>query len=188
MIIDKTFSKTELVEIINELDLKIVHSHANNKRELQDKIIEYINNKKMDMDPNNIYNIKTRDGLIFFLTNKNPKKILSIKEKNNVMNIAKNIINYTKQGYQIEASKYETFQDLIDDMHFIKQFGEIPSVRRACRLMNKDDNIGVDKFIPLISPQLKKILDDKKLMKQKYSPKIVIKRSTPTDPIILTFD
>ena len=104
------------------------------------------------------------------------------------MNIAKNIINYTKQGYQIEASKYETFKDLIDDMHFIKQFGEIPSVRRACRLMNKDDNIGVDKFIPLISPQLKKILDDKKLMKQKYSPMIIIKRSTPEQPILVTFD
>ena len=74
MIIHKSHSKTELVEVINELDLKIVHSHANNKRELQDKIIEYIKNKKMDMDPNNLYNIKNRDGLIFFLTNKNPKK------------------------------------------------------------------------------------------------------------------
>ena len=66
MIIDKSFSKSELVEIINELNLRITHSHQDNKRELQFKIIEHVKKKHIKIDDNNMFNIKTRDGLIFF--------------------------------------------------------------------------------------------------------------------------
>ena len=187
MIIDKSFSKSELVEIINELNLRIVHSHADNKKQLQDKIIEHVKKKNIKIDADNMFNIKTRDGLIFFLTNKNPKKTLNVKEKQQVMNIAKNVINYCKRGHCLEFSTYDSFTDLCDDVDFIKQFGDIPSCRRACRLMNKDENVRGDRFIPLVSPQVQRQLDEKKIMKSEYSP-IIIKRATPEDPIILYFD
>lgn len=188
MIIDKSFSKSELVEIINELNLRITHSHADNKKELQDKIIEHVKKKNIKIDDDNMFNIKTRDGLIFFLTNKNPKKTLNIKEKQQVMNIAKNVINYCKRGYCIEFSTYDNFKDLCDDVDFIKQFGDIPSCRRACKLMNKDDKVRADRFLPLISPQVQRQLNEKKILKQKYSPYIIIRHSTPDNRIIITFD
>ena len=188
MIIDKSFSKGELVEVINELNLRIVHSHADNKKQLQDKIVEYLKNKNIKIDEDNIFNIKTRDGLIFFLTNKNPKKTLNIKEKQDVMRIAKNIINYCKRGHCLEFSTYNNFKDLIDDCDYIKQFGDIPSCRRACRLMNQDENVRPDRFIALVSPQVQRQLDEKKILKLKYSPHIIIRRATPENPIVVTFD
>ena len=188
MIIDKSFSKSELVEIINELNLRITHSHADNKKELQDKIVEHVKKKNIKIDNDNIYNIKTRDGLIFFLTSKNPKKTLNIKEKNQVMQIAKNIINYCKRGHCLEFSTYDSFTDLYDDCDFIKMYGDIPSCRRACKLMNKDEKVRGDRFIPLISPQVQRELDEKKQLKLKYSPYIIIRRSTPENPIVVRFE
>lgn len=188
MIIDKSFSKTELIEIITELDLRVINSHRDNKKELQKKLIEFIENEEYEIDLNNSFNIKTKESLIYFLTNKNPKKTLSIKEKNNVMEISKNIINYCKCGHILELSKYDSFKDLCDDLDFVKQFGDIPSVRRACRLMNLDNNIYTNKFTPLVSPHIQKIIDDKKIMKSKHAPFITIKYSTLEDPIIVRFD
>jgi len=188
MIIDKSFSKGELVELINDLNLRITHSHADNKKQLQDKIVEHLKKKNIKIDEDNLFNIKTRDGLIFFLTNKNPKKTLNIKEKQDVMRIAKNIINYCKRGHCLQFSTYDRFKDLCDDVDYIKQFGDIPSCRRACRLMNQDENVNPNRFIPLLSPQVQRHLDEKKILKQKYTPHIIIRHATPDNPIIVSFE
>ena len=50
-------------------------------------------------------------------------------------------------------------------MHYIKQFGDIPSVRRCCKLLNK--NIKKENhYIPVISPQVQKHLNDKLTIKK----------------------
>ncbi len=188
MRIDKTFSKTELIDIIRDLGLDIIYSHSDNKTKIQNKIVEYIRHNKSDITKTNIHNIVNTESLIIFLTNKNPKKVLSIKEKNNVMHIAKTIISYCKNGYFIETSPYKSFKDVCDDMDYIKQFGDIPSCRRACKLMNLDDKVGVQKFMPLVSPQTEQNLIAKKKLRQVYLPFITIKHSTPEDPIIVSFD
>jgi len=126
--------------------------------------------------------------LITFLESKNPKKTLTIKEKNNVMLICKYIISYCKNNYDLSYTKYQKYQDLIDDMDYIKQFGDIPSVRRCCRLMNEDVKACGRKFIPLISPQVQKELDDKKSVKGNTLYIMTIKRATKENPIIVSFD
>ena len=186
MIIHKSHSKTDLIDLINHLNLKVVFSHQDNKKDIQSKLIECLKNP-LDIKKN-FYNIETKDGLIQFLQNKNSKKVLSIKEKNSVMMLCKHIIQYCKNNYDLEFTKYETINELQDDMDFIKQFGDIPSVRRCCRLMNEDPKFGGIKFIPFISPQVKKDLDDKKITKTHNYYKLTIRRSTPEDPIILYFD
>ena len=53
----------------------------------------------MDLDfkiKENYFKIETKDQLIVYLEKQNPKKLLTTKEKNDVMNIAKFIINYCK--------------------------------------------------------------------------------------------
>ena len=187
MIIHKSFSKLELTEIIEDLSLSITFTRNDSKLILQEKLINYIKNNKIDII-SNYYKIKNQEELILFLTNSNPKKTLSIKQKNDVMLIARNIINYTKVNYQIENSTYNNLKDLIDDLDYIKQFGDIPSVRRACRLMNLDNNFMANRFIPLISEKEKLKLDKKKLLKEKYTPYISIRHSTKKSPIILYFD
>ncbi len=74
-------------------------------------------------------------------------------------------------------------------MDLIKQFGDIPSVRRCCRLMNEDIKAGGRKFNPLISPQVQKDLNEKKTLKGNNTMYIMtIKRATKDNPIIVSFD
>jgi len=186
MIIHKSHSKTDLIELINTLNLKVVFSHQDNKRDIQDKLIECIKHK-VDIKEN-VYNINNKDGLIQYLQKPNSKKTLTIKEKNDVMTLCKHIIQYCKTGYYLESTKYETLKDLQDDMDYIKQFGDIPSCRRACKLMNEDLKFQGIKFTPLISPQVQKTLDEKKVSKVKHYKKIKIRKSTPESPIIVRFD
>jgi hypothetical protein len=186
MIIDKSFSKTDLIELINDLNLPIVHSHQDNKLDIQNKFKECMT-KKFDI-PDNFYKIKNKDDLISYLCNKNPKKILTIKEKQNVMIICKKIIQYCKNDFDLTITDYNSQQDLIDDMDFIKQFGDIPSVRRCCKLMNEDPKMGGIKFKPFISAQIQKDLDQKKKTKKVVQFKLTIRYATEEEPIILYFD
>jgi len=186
MLIDKTHSKTDLIDIINELDLPIVHSHQDNKNDLQNKFKKCLKDSLKIQD--NFYNIKSKDDLIFYLESKNPKKVLTIKQKQDVMKICKKIIQYSKSNYDLTMTDYNEQQELIDDLHYIKQFGDIPSVRRCCRLMNEDIKMGGLRFNPLISPQVKKDLEEKKIVKQVKNYKLTIRYATEDDPIILNFD
>ena len=186
MIIHKSHSKTDLIDLINHLNLKVVFSHQDNKKDIQLKLIECL--KDTIIIKKNFYNIETKDGLIQYLINKNSKKVLSIKEKNSVMMLCKHIIQYCKNNYDLEYTKYESINELQDDMDFIKQFGDIPSVRRCCRLMNQDPKFSNYTFKPLISPQIQKELDEKKSIKKNKTLNFKLRFATKENPIIVTFD
>tara|TARA_R100000541_G_scaffold422_5_gene3454 strand:+ start:1317 stop:1880 length:564 start_codon:yes stop_codon:yes gene_type:complete len=187
MIIHKSHSKTELIDLINLLNLPVVFSHQDNKKDIQDKmekmIIKELTIKK------NYFNIENKTELKEYLLNKNPKKILTTKEKNNVMSIAKYILQYAKSNYNLEGSKYSSLKEIEDDIDYIKQFGDIPSVRRCCRLLNLDISFSDKQFKPLISPQVQEELEEKRIQKQVISNyKLKIRYSTPDNPIIIRFD
>jgi hypothetical protein len=183
MIIEKSHSKADLIDLINLLELNIVFSHQDNKKDIQDKLIELLESDILIKK--NYYKIENKDGLVNFLTKKNPKKILSIKEKNHVMQISKNIINYCKGGYNINSCLiYNNIKDISDDLDYIKQFGDIPSVRRACKLIKQCPLLSMNDYNPLISPQVQKRLDEKKRVKNIQYASLKIKRGT----IILKFN
>lgn len=184
--IHKSHSKNDLIDIINHLGLPVVFSHQDNKKNIQDKI--KISMKEDFKIKKNYFNIDDKDQLIVYLEKQNPRKTLTTKEKNDVMSISKFIINYCKSGYDIDCSKYNELQEIIDDMDYIKQFGDIPSVRRCCKLLKDDVKLEGMTFKPYISPQVQKTLDDKKTSKSVSLCNIKIRRSTPEDPIIVYFD
>jgi hypothetical protein len=161
MSIHKSFSKNDMIDIINNLHLSIVFSHADSKATLQNKINKYIDENINNKINNNYYDIYNVRQLKLYLKNKNPKKSLSVKDKQNIMNICKNIINYINCGCIVEVCLcYKNKQEIEDDMLYILQYGDIPSVRRVCRLMNKTRPLK-DHYAPVISPQVKKQLDEK---------------------------
>jgi len=185
--IDKTHSKTDLTELINNLNLDIKFSHQDNKSDIQHKLLVVIKDKKLTVQ-DNFYGIKNRDDLILYLKNPNPKKILSIKQKADVMKICKSIIQYCNNDFNLSCCDYNSQKEIEDDMDYIKQFGDISSVRRCCRLLKDDVKMCGKKFIPLISPQVKKILDEKNKIRKIYPYKLTVKHSTPESPIIVYFD
>ena len=171
MIIHKSHSKLDLLEIINDLDLKIVHSHQDNKKDIQEKLKKFCEKEEdFFFKKQNIYHIKNYYDLKFYLITPNPKKKISIKEKKTVMFIAKNIINYCLHGKVLEWSPYyKDHQHIQDDLDYIKQFGDIPSVRRACHLMNLTLT-PENHYIPLISPQVQAKMIIKKSHKWEMKP------------------
>jgi hypothetical protein len=187
MEIHKTHSKNDIIDIINLLGLPVVFSHQDNKKDLQQKIRDLME-KEFEVKTN-YYNIQNKQDLIKFFKKKNPKKILSIKQKRDVMDICKCIVNYCKNNYRLDLSvKYDTIQDIIDDLDYVKQFGEIPSVRRACRLMNGDPKVNGLRFNPVIPPNIQKVLDDKAQHSKGLFYHVTIRRSTPEEPIIVYFE
>jgi hypothetical protein len=184
--IHKSHSKNDLIDIINDLGLPVVFSHQDNKKNIQDKI--KISMKEDFKIKKNYFNIDDKDQLIVYLEKQNPRKTLTTKEKNDVMSISKFIINYCKSGYDIDCCKYNELQSIIDDMDYIKQFGDIPSVRRCCKLLKDDAKLQGMIFKPYISPQVQRTLDDKKTSKSVSLYKIKIRRATEEDPIIVYFD
>jgi hypothetical protein len=185
--IDKTHSKTDLTDLINNLNLKITFSHQDNKKDIQDKLLLILKNKKLNVEEN-FYGIKNRDHLITYLKNQNPKKMLSIKQKADVMAICKSIIQYCKNDFDLSCCDYNSQKDIEDDMDYVKQFGDISSVRRCCRLLKADVKMCGKKFTPLISPQVQKMLDEKNKIRKIYPYKVTIRHSTPENKIIVYFD
>ena len=167
MIIHKSHSKTDLIDIINFCNLPIIFNHSDNKKSLHKKYQDLFKQENIRIESNH-FRINNLHGLQVYLVKPNPKKQLTIKEKSDVMTIAKSIIYYATHKYDIFISPhYKDTQTILDDMLYIKGFGDIPSVRRACRLMNSDPKFKGQVFNPLISPQVMKSLEDKVLLKKK---------------------
>ena len=61
MNIHKSHSKLDLLEIINDLDLKIVHSHQDNKKDIQQKLKNFCEKEETFIfKKDNIYHIRNR--------------------------------------------------------------------------------------------------------------------------------
>lgn len=170
--IDKSHSKTDLINIISSVGAPIVFSHLCNKKSIQDKLSELFKGNENLIFDDNVYNISSLTELRIYISNPNPKKTISVKEKQTIMLVCKDIIKYCKNKYLIEKSNYKTIRDLEEDMRWISQYGDLPSVRRVCKLMNNNIQRSQE-WDPVISPQVKKILDDKE--KNKTTPSFGIR-------------
>jgi len=163
--IDKSHSKTDLVDLINTINVPIIFSHTHNKKDIQDLLVNLFKEKKDLTFDKNVYNINTIKDLQIYISNPNPKKVLSVKDKSNVMRICREICKFCKNKYIVEKTNYTSLQELHDDMRYIILFGDLPSVRRTCKLMNKNIQ-RVQEWIPIISPQVKKVLEEKEKSKK----------------------
>ena len=185
MNIHKSHSKTDLIDLINYLGLPIVFNHSNNKKELHQKINECLaSSDRGKFLQENHFGIDTMGQLAVYLKKPNPKKTLSIKEKSDVMSICKGLIVYCQGGFDLNLSpQYNDTQGILDDALYVKNFGDIPSVRRACRLLQGDPKFVGQCFNPIISPQVMKTLDEKAALK-KPGPRYSFVRKE----VIITFD
>jgi hypothetical protein len=149
MKIHKTHSKADLISLINTINIPVIHSHAHNKKDIQNILAETFNKDITYED--NVYKIKdSRD--------------LSVKEKATIMSVCRKIKDYCNNGYVICKSNYNNEKEIEDDMLYILQHGDLPSVRRVCRLMNQ--NVCATRtYEPIISPQVKRQLEEQRISK-----------------------
>jgi len=174
MIIHKSWSKNELCKMIDLLGLNIPNPKQYKKIDCAGIMVHHINTldsiePSLHLPFNNVVELK------HCLINPNPNKLLSIKEKNNVIHTCKKIKHFCRNNYDISLSEYNNIDQLYRDADYVKKFGAIPSVRKAIKELNeyphKPREIVVD--IPL---HVKKELEIKAKLKKKNQFKLEVKK------------
>ena len=95
------------------------------------------------------YDIDDIDDLREYLKHPSPKQVLTIKEKDLLIDKAKKIIFFCNVcGYCIGSTTYKTMDEVQEDADIIRQMGDIPTCRRAIKLLNRCSYI--DKKIELV--------------------------------------
>ena len=175
MIIHKTHSKSELVKIIELFYINISNPKQYRKIDLSALLVNQLQQiESLTISYDNPYYFTNIIDLKYYLINVNPKKILTIKERNNVITICKKLKHYCNNNYCVDIADYENIHQITADATYISNFGDIPSVRRTIKLINIDP-LRVIKIQPIISDIVKKELDKKLLYKKKNMSCLVCK-------------
>ena len=86
--IHKSFSKQDLKEIIYDLSIDIPDYDMLNKHELIRKLSLYLDNENdINFLNSELFPNKDLNYLKIYLNNQNPEKLLSVKEKNNILKL-----------------------------------------------------------------------------------------------------
>jgi hypothetical protein len=180
--INKTFSKGDLLEIISTFGIDIPNANNLDKLRLSIMLWSELGNLSEIPEDNEIYMIKNLSELKEYLQKKNPDKILSVKQKQRIMRFCKEIIVYCNNGYNLDCSIFNSYEEIYIPTSDISIHGDIPSVRRAIGLLNKDPNLK-EKITPVISNKMKRQLEKKKNKKIKTYYGLISKHGS----FVLTF-
>ena len=96
---------------------------------------------------------------------------------------AKRLINYARNGYMISFTDYLSIDEIYQDGILVANHCDIPTCRRAINELNKDPKIR-NKIEQKLSPKMKKTLEQKKINKADLKPQMKIVRKY----IELSFD
>ncbi len=177
--INKTFSKGDMIEVIRAYNIDIPNFATMDKATLSMKLWSELCDIETLPPETEIFNISNIEELKQYLMNKNPHKSLSVKNKNKLMRFCKEVIVYCNNGYNVDMSIFHDYVEIEMQMKDIAKYGDIPSVRRAIKLFNKDPKLK-EKIEPIISNRIKKELELKKKHKVKRYYGLVIKDGTFT--------
>ena len=180
----KSHSRRDLVDIIKTFKLPIEDPEDFNKKDLSDKL-HFVLYDVIDaiMSDEHYFGIKDLHDLKEYLIKPNQKKILSVKDKNEIMTTAKLIIQYCKGGYCTDLSYFDNIEIIYSEARRIAQFGDIPSVRRMCQLINQNPHSN-ERIFPIISKKVQKDLEIKELTSKTIHHSLCIRK----EKVIVSFD
>ena len=179
MIIDKSHSKKDIVNLFSKLGVIIDDELT------KGKIVSDIEKYFEDV----IYNdkIKNCTELKEYLKNPSNKQRPTTQQKRDIMFRAKKIIKWAKNDYIFDMETYKDACDPYDDIMKIYMWGDLPSVRRACRFYNLSLYCK-DHINPIITEEVEEEMNQNKIIKQQYMYKLQIRFATKENPIIVSFD
>lgn len=184
-IIHKSYSKKDLLKIIDEFKIPIGVNETHTKSCVATTLWNIlINCQYLEIPENNSYLVKDLPSLRNFLKNPNPRKPFSVKDRDRYILTAKKINHYCENGYEVSKSLYTDIKDIYNDADEISKYGDIPIVRKTIYKLMKDVN---RPYIikPIISPHIQHDIDLKKSLNKRTSHyKCKVKHGT----FVLSFD
>lgn len=172
--IHKSHSKKELCDIIRTFEIPIDNPTSMKKSKLLKELssqLELMDTIKPELDRYVFYNYI---DMIQFLKECNPKKVLTVKEKNDVILNCRKVQQYIRNLFDIRGTQFTDKQSVYNMVDSLVLYGDIPSVRRVCRDINKDP-YKPHKFNAVMSKQTKRELEIRGKLKQTYSQKLEVK-------------
>tara|TARA_R110000824_G_scaffold231517_1_gene419412 strand:+ start:17299 stop:17847 length:549 start_codon:yes stop_codon:yes gene_type:complete len=181
--IHKSHSKKELYEFIKEFKIPIIYRDNRTKNQLVKVLHEALDSNLFNIIDNNKYLINTDKDLMLYLSSCNHKKVLSVKDKKQLILDCRRINQYSKSQYSIVNTSFNTEEEVKELVIKCSKYGDVPSVRKMIRAYNC--NPMVKKLIkPSISKIAMKEIEDKKLLKKVYMNNLTIKYG----PFSLSFE
>jgi len=163
-IIHKSHSKKDLLNYIHMFSIPTGLSSKHNKFQVAEGLWDIIS--KLDylyIKEDNELLIKDLIGLRKYLLSPNPNKLLTIKEKDDIVLISKKILHYCDNSYDIDICCYFNRELLYEDASYISLHADIPIVRKAINKLMKDP-LKLKNISLKVSPIVQKKLNDKKTM------------------------
>lgn len=166
-IIHKTFSKKDLLNIIDDFNIPIGVGEDHTKSVVANTLWNIlVKMSYLDIPKDNKYLIKDIQDLRSFLKKPNPRKPHTVKEKDICVTKTRKINHYCENGYDICNSVYTNIKEVYNDGDFISKYGDIPIVRKTLRkLMNDPKKLYNIK--PFISPHIQHDIDTKRMLSKR---------------------
>lgn len=172
--IHTSHSKSELCEICEIFVINIVDIKKLNKTAISKQLLYQLSIIQEIKEDNDYYFIKNKKELIEYLINPDSSKTLTVREKEEVMELSKYIIIYCSNGFYLSHSPFLDFDDLVKKAKYIAGYGDIPSVRKAIEGLNQDPKLK-KKIDIIMSERMKKKMERKQRMNSKYYGGLIIK-------------
>ena len=174
--IHKSFTKKDLIEIIQAYDIPIEDPKQYNKNDLSMTLTEMLITQAFEINFSPDYpDFFKNEDLIEYLSLPKSNEELNYQEKSEMIQKAKKLINYARNGYMLSFTEYISHDDLYQDGIIVANHCDIPTCRRAIDELNKDPKIR-NKIEKQITPKVKKKLDQKKINKEELQPKYKFRR------------
>tara|TARA_R110000737_G_scaffold145233_4_gene175310 strand:- start:1450 stop:1986 length:537 start_codon:yes stop_codon:yes gene_type:complete len=178
MLIDKTFSKKDLLKIFAGLGYEF------NKNKSKASIVSEIETIYDKLQYNET--IQNLTQLKDILKSPNTKQKPNLEEKSVIMFKCKSIVRWASNNYAL-GDIYENETQAYNDIMYVYKWGDIPSVRRACNFYNLSP-VSVSHINPVISSDVQQEINQKKILKKQYKTKLTVKYATKENPIFVYFD
>ena len=106
---------------------------------------------------------------------------ISVKQKNEIILTSKKLISFCRSGCNLNRSHFNDLDDVISECERVSKFGDISSVRRACKMIT--ENYPNNKIVAELSEEKREELQTKEDIKKFSNPTLQIKRG----PIYIEF-
>ncbi len=174
--IHKSFTKKDLIDIIQAYDIPIDDPKQYSKSELSITLTEILVNEDYQINFSTDYpEFFKNEDLIQYLSVPKSNEELNYKEKSEMIQKAKKLINYARNGYMISFTDYLSHDAIYQDGIIVANHCDIPTCRRAIDELNKDPKIR-NKIEKQISPKIMKTLQQKKINKDELNPRYKFRR------------
>tara|TARA_R110000744_G_scaffold151932_4_gene265715 strand:+ start:832 stop:1389 length:558 start_codon:yes stop_codon:yes gene_type:complete len=166
--IDKSFTRKDLLEMVDNYEMEIEDAIILPKGELQNEIVSYLKYNQIAWNAE-LPDINSSVELLEYLEITKPNLELNYKDKQLMIHRAKKIINYCRSSYSIALTDYKSIDEIYNEGLIIAEHGDIPTCRRAVNELNNDQKIR-NKIELQISTKIKQKLSDKEINKKELLP------------------